>query len=776
MKNALFIITCFLSLLSWSQNVEVDARIYRPQELVEDVLIDSDCISNVVVTNAISGNFNGTDLSYGYFENNNSNFPFQSGIILSTGRLQNAAGPNTSLSDDDAPNWAGDQDLQDVLNESQTVNATTLEFTFEAIANQISFRYIFASEEYQQGDPNTCRYSDLFGFLIRPENETQYTNIAIVPRTQTPIKVTTVHSGIPGYCDPINSQYFGGWNGPNAPINFNGQTKVLTAVANVVPNTTYHVKLVIADHINYRYDSAVFLEAGSFQLSSNLGRDRIIAENRALCTDETLELNAFQPGNNTYKWFRNGTEIPGEVNATYTVSQPGDYAVEVVIDGACLSSGNIIIEYAPDPIVSNTTLIGCDLDLNGLTTYNLWGARNAVTNNDQQLNIENFYTSFAGAESASNDVITNPGNFSNTTVLQTVFARVLNSNGCPAIAEVILDIANNAVNLPAFSACDTDFDGITTFNISDLSTFIVSQPDVPNTASVSFYASQVDMESQSNPISGTYENTNSPNSDTLFIKISDNGNCYAFTTLDLLVFDKPELLPDYSVYYCLNLSPTTISISSGIPSGQTNNYDYEWFLNGTDLMQNSAQIEINEIGTYSVLVTNSDGCSSTRIIEVLASNSPTITDISVQEASSNNTITISVSGEGIYEFALDSGSFQNSATFTNVSAGIHTITVNDTRGCGFITQEVSVLGFPKFFTPNGDGQNDVWRPLGINASTRQLKISIFDRYGKLIKQLNAVSSGWNGTYNGQDLGSEDYWYRATMPNGKEYLGHFSLVR
>ena len=776
MRNALFIITCLWSLLSWSQNVTVDARAYTPQELIEDVLIDSDCISNVVVTNAVSGNFNGSDLSYGYFENNNSSFPFQSGIVMSTGRLENTEGPNTSLSDDDASNWIGDADLEFVLNESNTLNATILEFDFEAIADQISFRYIFASEEYQEGDSNTCRYSDLFGFLIRPENESQYTNIAIVPNTQTPIKVTTVHSGIPGSCNPINEQYFGGWNGPSAPINFNGQTAVLTAVANVIPNTTYHVKLVIADEQNFRYDSAVYLEAGSFQLSSDLGPDLLIAERTALCSNETIELNAFQPGNNTYRWFRNSIELLTETNATYTVTQPGNYAVEVNINGTCISTGNITIEYAPDPIVSNTTLMACDLDLNGLTTYNLFDAESAITNGDSQLTVDSFYNTFLGAEQTGNGLITNPSDYNNSSILETVYARITNSNGCISVAEISLDITNNPVSLAPYSSCDTDFDGIINFDISELETHIISQPDVPNTASISFFETQTDLENQTNEISGTYENTNSPNSDTLFVQISDNENCYAFTTIALQVFDPPELSPNDSIFYCLNNYPAPDTISAGILNGQASNYSYQWFLNGTDLMQNAPQIQINEIGNYSVIVIDQNGCSASRTIEVLASNIPTIDDIIIVDATTNNTITVVVLGEGTYEYALDFGSFQSSSTFTNVSAGAHTITVNDINGCGSVSQDVSVLGFPKFFTPNGDGMNDVWKPIGVNSDIKILQISIFDRYGKLIKQINSTNSGWDGTYNGLQLGSDDYWYRAVLPNGKEYLGHFSLVR
>jgi len=238
-----FIFLC-LSFAALSQNVQVSSSAYTPQELIENVLINSACIENLVVTNVVGGDFNSTEKSYGYFDANGSSFPFQRGIVLSTGKLANVGGPNDSLSDDDASNWGGDSDLETILNESNTLNATLIEFNFSAQASQISFNYIFASEEYQENNSSTCQYSDLFGFLIRKESGGDYTNIALVPTTQTPVKVTTVHSGVPGECAPINEAYFGGWNSNSAPINFNGQTAVLTATANIIPNEIYHVKLV----------------------------------------------------------------------------------------------------------------------------------------------------------------------------------------------------------------------------------------------------------------------------------------------------------------------------------------------------------------------------------------------------------------------------------------------------------------------------------------------------------------------------------------------------
>ena len=774
MKNYLFLLALFTSVITWSQNVQVDANTYSPQQLIEDILVDSDCITNVNVTNVVGGNFNGSDLSYGYFDASGSSFPFQSGVVLSTGRLNNVQGPNTSLSDDDAPNWVGDNDLETVLQESNTLNATIIEFDFEAVANQISFRYIFASEEYQEGNNNTCQYSDLFGFLIRPSGSNQYENIAVVPGTNTPVKVTTVHSGIPGSCDPINERYFGSWNDASAPINFNGQTAILTAVADVVPNTTYHVKLVIADEQNYRYDSAVFLEAGSFELSSNLGPDRLLSNYNALCTDETLILDATQTNADSYTWFQNFIELTSETNATYEVTQPGTYEVEVTINGTCIAYGSIVIEYSSDPIVFNTTLVACDIDLDGYTTYDLWNATSTITGNDPDLTVVDFYETQAGAEGSDAGLITDPSSYENSSIGQTVYARVINRNGCISVAEITLDIANNPVSLAPFSACDDDNNGIIIFSIIDLENHVLNNPDVPDTANVTFYNSEADLINQNNPITSEYENSGNPYSDQLFVQISNNGNCFAFSFLPLLVFDSPEMDGDETLVYCLNEYPQIITLESG--TSNQNNLTYQWFLDGNDLFVSSESIQINEVGTYTVIATNNNGCSTSREIIVSPSNIATIESIVVNDGVENNTIAISISGEGDYEYALDYGVYQDDPFFSNVLADTHTLLIRDKNGCGVIMEEVPVFGFPKFFTPNGDGVNDIWTPKGISAKTKAVRIRIFDRYGKLIKEINASDSSWNGTFNGRPMNTDDYWYLATLPNGRTFTGHFTLKR
>src|SRR5690554_5572318 len=130
LKSCFFVSIFVGGLLLQSQNITVDANSYTLQQLVEEILIDSGCISNVQVTNSVGGNFSDGDKSFGYFSSNGSGFPFQKGLVLSTGKLQNVPGPNTSLSDVDAPGWIGDLDLETALGINNTINATIIEFTF----------------------------------------------------------------------------------------------------------------------------------------------------------------------------------------------------------------------------------------------------------------------------------------------------------------------------------------------------------------------------------------------------------------------------------------------------------------------------------------------------------------------------------------------------------------------------------------------------------------------------------------------------------------------
>nr|WP_242092482.1 T9SS type B sorting domain-containing protein [Aestuariivivens sediminicola] len=111
-----------------------------------------------------------------------------------------------------------------------------------------------------------------------------------------------------------------------------------------------------------------------------------------------------------------------------------------------------------------------------------------------------------------------------------------------------------------------------------------------------------------------------------------------------------------------------------------------------------------------------------------------------------------------------------------ISPGDHTIYVKDSNDCYLVSQNFYLLGFPKYFTPNGDGIHDTWNVYGLDQKyqSEQIMLQIFNRFGKLLKTYNPFQSSWDGTLKGKLLSSDDYWYYMKLPTGEEYKGHFAL--
>ena len=668
-KNTIFgLILCLNLQFTSGQNITVNEN-YTAQELVEDILINSSC-ANVFNVSVSGGNFASGEKSFGYFDGTGTTFPFQNGIIISTGKINNAPGPNSYLSDDGGNmGWNGDSDLNQALGLSNTYNATILEFDFIPLGNRISFDYIFSSEQYLSNPmSNQCNYTDGFAFLLKRNGDSDYQNLAVVPGTNTPVKVNTVR-GSGTICPPANEAYFDAFNGTDHPTNYNGQTKILTAESTVIPGETYHIKLVIADEGNYRFDSAIFLGGGSFNFGIDIGEDRLIATGNPLCQNETLTVDATQVGATNYQWYQNGNLIPSATNATYNITAAGDYLVEIDYGPTCQTTGEIKIEFAETLILNQNTFTECDADSNqdGKTVFDLNAIKNLLFTNLPL----NYTVSFFETQTRTTAL---PTSYTNIIAFnQTIYARVTNIQGC---------YTDYPVNLI-----------INTFN---------------------------------------------------------------------------EVVADETLGLCENNS-VILDAGNGFSS-------YLW---NTTPAQTTQQITVTSAGTYTVTLTNATNCSKDKTFTVDASGIATIEEISINDFQENNnaTIRISSSSLGDYEFSLDGVNYQDTPFFYNLEAGEYTVYVKDKKGCGITFETFYILDYPKYFTPNNDGFNDTWfinnlEKRGLENST----ITIFDRYGKLLKQLTGFGDGWNGTFNGETLPSSDYWFEIQLSSGKSIKGHFTLKR
>ena len=342
---------------------------YTIEELVEDVLIDTDCSLVSNITFSTGTNFGSTN-GIGYFEANGSSFPFESGLIMTTGDVINAPGPETGTISDGDFSWPGDFDLENAipgLFSGVTNNASVLEFDFIPIIDQMSFDFIFAAEEYGTFQ---CTFTDAFAFLLTDSNGVT-TNIALVPGTTDPISVLNVRDeAYNSNCPSVNPEYFGAYYGNGGlpaltnPTNFIGRTIVMTAMTDVIPNEQYHIKLVIADDQDTLFDSAVFLAAGSFDIGElNLGDDILLTSGNANCQGDEIILDAgILPINSSIEWFADGSLIEGASSTTLPVVDTAVYSAVITIDNTdCSFSDDILTEFfpVPQPSFTEPNIIKC---------------------------------------------------------------------------------------------------------------------------------------------------------------------------------------------------------------------------------------------------------------------------------------------------------------------------------------------------------------------------------------------------------------------------------
>lgn len=743
-----------------AQYIQVDNNSFTATELIENVLVNSPCANVSKVT--VSGWDFGTGKSYGYFEANGSAFPFENGVIISTGKASSAIGPNSSLLSEGPTNWSGDTELQQAINENNTINATVIEFDFLPFANKISFEYIFSSEQYLSNpNSNQCNFSDGFAFLLREANEAQYTNLAVVPGTSIPVKIPTVR-GSGTICPPANEQYFDAFNGTEHPTNFNGQTKILKAESSVTPGVLYHIKLVIADQGNNLYDSAIFLGGGSFSIETDLGPDRLIATENPLCENETLQLDATTPNATSYKWFRNNQLIIGETNPIFTVTEFGFYSVEVEFNGGCFSVGEILIEYSQNPIPNATTLTQCDDNDDGIAFFNLLDANTAIAGTNPNVIQAKFFLDPTDALLNQNAIL-NLSQFQNTVPNQILHVRLENIFGCFGLTTLELNTATNNLILPSVTVCDDDEtpDGVTTFGLNAEVTPILS-PLFDFGSQLTYYANASDAQLQQNALLNTFTNT-TPSQQLIFVRVTNGASCVGIFLLNLeIITFYPEGLEDENLILCQG---NTLSIGL--------NSTFETYLWNTG--ETTPFIIINQGGIFTLTVTNINGCTATKSFSVSLSSPPIIESITVNDFLGNqNSITVTVSGIGEYIYSIDGTNFQDSPIFNQVVPGDYLLTVKDLNGCGIATREIIVLDYPKFFTPNADGINDVWKIENLMDS--DANVAIFNRYGQLLVQFNPSSLSWDGNFNSNIMPSSDYWFILTLSDGRIIKGHFALKR
>ena len=424
----------------------------------------------------------------------------------------------------------------------------------------------------------------------------------------------------------------------------------------------------------------------------------------------------------------------------------------------------------------------CDVDNDGIAPFDTSGVNAQLLNG--QTNVDISFYDAATNNLLFNDALPNPYMTSSTTIV----ARLVNdmpTTSPPCYDEISFDLIVDSK--PVFHAiatqvsCDSS-DGVID-NVAVFDTRGFEAAILQGQTGVTFAYFDAAGAPLPSPLPPSISATNATITVTLTNAL--NNSCSSSGTIALIVQESPGFDLDDIVFLCDD--KTSVPVGTRNPKGV---YSYSWeYTNEAGVKMpltfTAPQIFATKTGTYTVTATDPTGalCETTKSARVLASSKTTLSadNISITETvfGQQNTIAIDSASLGIgeYEFALNGGAYQDSPVFTNVNAGIHTISVRDKNGCGIVNKEVSVLGYYKYFSPNGDGINETWHIRGVNSTFyATASIHIFDRSGRLLKVLDGTDKEWDGTFKGAPMPDDDYWFRVVLDDGRSFSGHFSLIR
>ena len=343
MKLRITVILFYFIGINANAQLVVNNTTYTTNQLVQNVLLGG----GITVSNIT---FNGIPKAIGFFNGTNSNIGLDSGIVMTTGDIFTATGPNngqgaTCPDDIIGVGRPGDTDL-DIISPDTTYDAAILEFDFISLSESVKFRYVFGSEEYMEYV--NSGFNDVFGFFISGpgitgpySNNSQ--NIALIPGTATPVTIDSLNLNVHGAYyfdngDGITSGTVVGTAPDGATVQYDGFTIPMVATAKIQCGKTYHIKLAIADAGDPVLDSGVFLEAGSFVFIDPISLSTSINVADTVCPNDLVPINAIVSGTITgtplVVWDFDGGEVAsGSGLGPYQIKwpTPGTKKIELTV-------------------------------------------------------------------------------------------------------------------------------------------------------------------------------------------------------------------------------------------------------------------------------------------------------------------------------------------------------------------------------------------------------------------------------------------------------------
>ena len=460
----------------------------------------------------------------------------------------------------------------------------------------------------------------------------------------------------------------------------------------------------------------------------------------------------------------------------------GNYYTGANASGTLLNAGEVITTNQTVYVYANTaTSPDCSSERSfTITIFNVDNLPNVTICENYTLptiNIGRFYT---GPNGTGNQL--SAGSVVNTSMTVYIYAQSPFLPRCSDESSFTITIIDtpiaNVVPLSLRTVCDQDGtnDGVTAFNVATLSTAVLGT-QTGGEFTITYY------ESMANAVSQTSAVTTSSITP-IYVRVGNTlaPNCFDIKPITIIVNKLPEPTPIDGIV-CIDSETGTLLNPYTMYSGLTTaGHTFLWKDEAGNTVSTTANYQAVLPGVYTLVATNiATGCASEAISVTVTASEPAVVAYEVsQDFTDNQSITVTATGQGNnFEYQLDDGPFQDSNVFDNVASGVHTITVRDKNGCGSTTIRALVVNYPKFFTPNNDGYNDTWNIKDLSGQSTA-KIIIYDRYGKIMTQIKPTNAGWDGTYNGRQMPSDDYWFSVTYTDEKqitqEFRAHFAMKR
>lgn len=520
--------------------------------------------------------------------------------------------------------------------------------------------------------------------------------------------------------------------------------------------------------------------------------------------DPSLYVNT-EPGGQVV-WARVAKEVPPAILGCATVVPLG-----------------LVVLALPSPPSPGGDLSACEVGTDGVVAFDLTANDALVLGGQGPQGYAVLYFESAAGAVAGSAPIAVPTAWENTSSPQGVWAGIVDlSTGCYAppladpvtgeVPEAFFVEVREGVTAGAASPyviCDNRApgDGLGDFTLlvdplspTDLDAQAQALADEllagqdPSQYALSFHATEADALAGAGALPAVYANVSNPQ--VVWARVtnaqdpSDELACFEVVPVLLVVEQLPVLSLGGEYRLCVDAQGNPLAEESGGSSPPVldtglppEGYTFLWSLDGSVLPNEvGPSLEALSAGSYSVTVTElATGCQVEAVATVVESSPPLDWGASAVTGAfaGEHAIEAFAQGLGTYAFSLDGGPFQDSGTFTGVLPGTHVVAITDLNGCGTVSVEVGVVDYPRFVTPNGDGYHDTWNIIGIAQADPAARIFIFDRHGKLLKQVSPSGPGWDGTFNGQPMPSSDYWFRVEYTEegrARTFTGHFTLKR